>query len=53
MDKPYNLVFSADFALAPGLVLAGDVSAFDNDTDSTAGYRRQGLGCRRALRSLF
>ncbi len=36
-DSAYNLVFSADYALAPGLVLAGDVSAFDNDqTDSAA-----------------
>ena len=31
-DKAYNLVFSADVALAPGLVLAGDVSKFDNDS---------------------
>ena len=30
-EKPYNLVFSADYALAPGLVLAGDVGIFDND----------------------
>jgi outer membrane protein OmpU len=30
-DKAYNLVFSADVAIAPGLVLAGDVSQFDND----------------------
>ncbi|MEK0081844.1 porin [Benzoatithermus flavus] len=28
--KPYNLVFSADYALMPGLVLAGDVGFFDN-----------------------
>jgi outer membrane protein OmpU len=33
-DKPYNLVFSADYALAPGLVLAGDVSTFNLDTNS-------------------
>ncbi len=31
-DSAYNLVVSADYALAPGLVLAGDVSWFDNDT---------------------
>ena len=30
-DKPYNIVFSADYALAPGLVLAGDVAYFDLD----------------------
>jgi outer membrane protein OmpU len=29
-----NLVFSADIALAPGLVLAGDVGVFDNDADN-------------------
>ena len=34
-DAAYNLVFSADYALAPGLVLAGDVSWFDNDVRST------------------
>ena len=34
LDEPYNLVLSADVALAPGLVLAGDVSYFDNDVDS-------------------
>jgi predicted porin len=31
LGDPYNLVFSADYALMPGLVLAGDVSVFDND----------------------
>jgi hypothetical protein len=30
-DSAYNAVLSADIALAPGLVLAGDVSKFDND----------------------
>jgi hypothetical protein len=34
IDKGSNLVFSADVALAPGLVLAGDVSRFDNDSVS-------------------
>jgi outer membrane protein OmpU len=29
--RPYNLVFSASYTLAPGLVAAGDVSRFDND----------------------
>jgi hypothetical protein len=33
-DKPYNIVFSADYALAPGLVLAGDVAYFDLDQTS-------------------
>ena len=28
---PFNLVFSADYALAPGLELAGDLGLFDND----------------------
>ena len=37
VDKASNLVLSADYALAPGLVLAGDVGWFDNDqTDSAA-----------------
>jgi outer membrane protein OmpU len=30
-DEPFNLVFSADYALLPGLLLVGDVGAFDND----------------------
>jgi hypothetical protein len=30
-DKPYNLVFSVDYALMPGLLLVGDVGRFDND----------------------
>jgi outer membrane protein OmpU len=30
-DEPYNLVFSADYALMPGLLLIGDVGLFDND----------------------
>ena len=42
-DSAYNLVFSADIALAPGLVLAGDVSKFDNDARARHRYRRQGL----------
>jgi hypothetical protein len=35
-DSAYNLVFSADVAIAPGLVLAGDVAAFDNDQTGDA-----------------
>ena len=35
-DKPYNIVFSADYALAPGLVLAGDVAYFNIDTNSAS-----------------
>jgi predicted porin len=35
-DKPYNIVFSADYALAPGLVIAGDVAYFDLDQNSTS-----------------
>jgi hypothetical protein len=35
-DSAYNLVFSATYALAPGLALQGDVAMFDNDaTDAT------------------
>jgi outer membrane protein OmpU len=33
----YNVVLSADIGLMPGLVLAGDVGYFDNDTE---GYNR-------------
>jgi hypothetical protein len=33
LDQPMNLVFSADLGLMPGLVLAGDVGWFDNDTE--------------------
>src|SRR3712207_6548395 len=36
-DSAYNLVFSADVALAPGLVLAGDVATFDNDATEDFG----------------
>ena len=42
-DQAYNLVFSADVALAPGLVLAGDVSQFDNDCHGRHRHRRHGL----------
>jgi outer membrane protein OmpU len=30
-DKPFNLVFSGDYTLMPGLLLGGDVGVFDND----------------------
>ena len=30
-DEPFNLVFSADYALMPGLLLQGDFGVFDND----------------------
>jgi hypothetical protein len=33
VGEPWNLVFSADAELLPGLVLAGDVAYFDNDLD--------------------
>ena len=41
-DAAYNVVFSADIALAPGLVLAGDVSSFDNDTTTDFGTGDKG-----------
>jgi predicted porin len=34
LDKPSNLVVSADIALMPGVVLAGDVGFFNNDVRS-------------------
>lgn len=34
-DKPRNLVFSAGYAIAPGLALQGDVALFDNDTNAS------------------
>lgn len=42
IDKGSNLVVSADYAIAPGLVLAGDVSWFDNNTDVDTGTGDQG-----------
>jgi hypothetical protein len=42
-DKPYNLVFSADYTLMPGLVMAGDFGVFDNDgTDPEYGGGDEG-----------
>ena len=52
-DKPYNIVFSADYALAPGLVLAGDVAYFDLDTNGDFGDRRQGLAAVGAFAVAF
>jgi hypothetical protein len=42
VDEPSNLVFSADIALMPGLVLAGDVGIFDNDADGPSATGDQG-----------
>ncbi len=33
VGEPWTLVLSADMALMPGLVLAGDLAYFDNDLD--------------------
>ena len=41
-DAAQNLVFSADIALAPGLVLAGDVGVFDQDFAGDTGTGDQG-----------
>ena len=45
-DSAYNLVFSADYRLVRGLVLAGDVAVFDNDQTDAAdsGTGDKGLG---------
>jgi outer membrane protein OmpU len=40
----YNLVFSADVGLMPGLVLAGDVAVFDNDADYDPDEDPTGIG---------
>ena len=37
IDKGRNLVISADVPLLPGLVLAGDLSFFNNDTTADTG----------------
>jgi outer membrane protein OmpU len=52
-DKAYNLVFSADIALAPGLVLAGDVSTFDNDTTVDTGTGDTGWTAVGSVRLAF
>ena len=41
--KPGNLVLSADYAIAPGLVLAGDLASFDMD-QTNAGKAVTGEG---------
>ena len=49
-DEAYNVVLSADYAMAPGLVLAGDVSKFDNDSaadDTGTGDKGCGRGGQR------
>jgi outer membrane protein OmpU len=33
VDEPYTLVVSADYGIAPGLILQGDVAYFDNDVE--------------------
>jgi predicted porin len=52
-DKAYNLVFSADIALAPGLVLAGDVATFDNDTTVDTGTGDKGWTAVGSVRLAF
>jgi outer membrane protein OmpU len=52
-DSAYNLVFSADIALAPGLVLAGDVSTFDNDTTEDFGTGDKGWTAVGSVRLAF
>jgi len=52
-DSAYNLVFSADYALAPGLVLAGDVSKFDNDAAGDAGTGDKGWAAVGSVRLAF
>ena len=52
-DKAYNLVFSADVPLAPGLVLAGDVSKFDNDATRDFGTGDKGWTAVGSVRLAF
>jgi outer membrane protein OmpU len=52
-DQAYNLVFSADVALAPGLVLAGDVSQFDNDSTGDTGTGDTGWTAVGSVRLAF
>jgi hypothetical protein len=33
VDEPYTIVASADYGIAPGLILQGDVAYFDNDVE--------------------
>jgi outer membrane protein OmpU len=53
-DKPFNLVFSADHALLPGLLLQADVGVFDNDgTDPDYPGGDKGWQAVAALELLF
>ena len=52
-DKAYNVVFSADYAIAPGLVLAGDVSKFDNDATQDFGTGDKGWAAVGSVRLAF
>jgi outer membrane protein OmpU len=52
-DEGYNLVFSADVAIAPGLVLAGDVSKFDNDSTGDTGTGDKGWTAVGSVRLAF
>ncbi|MGE3739590.1 MAG: porin [Geminicoccaceae bacterium] len=52
-DSGYNLVFSADIALAPGLVLAGDVAKFDNDSTGDTGTGDKGWTAVGSVRLAF
>ena len=47
-DSAYNLVLSADYALAPGLVLAGDVAS--STTTARARHRPATTAGRRSAR---
>jgi hypothetical protein len=51
LDHPYNLVFSADIGLMPGLVLAGDLGIFNNDVNgSTPGTNVSDNGWQGVVR---
>jgi outer membrane protein OmpU len=52
-DSAYNAVLSADVALAPGLVLAGDVAQFDNDTVGTTATGDKGWTAVGSVRLSF
>ena len=52
-DQAYNLVFSADYTIAAGLVLAGDVSKFDNDTTDGTGRGDKGWTAVGSFRVAF
>ncbi|MGD9507705.1 MAG: porin [Geminicoccaceae bacterium] len=52
-DNAYNVVLSADYAIAPGLVLAGDVSKFDNDATADFGTGDKGVTAVGSVRLAF